>query len=410
MSKKKRKKPKYNIAAIFDAMELELVASMNRNLKNHEDEEIDLGFKWEMWQQAKLMEIESFKRRNMEIIERYQIAIKDIVEYEIRTAIDEADTTFKVFVEDIKNEVYDEVIDVSIKYPTTLEPIFVGEQGESLRELMKEKPEVERAWKQALRPKEELFFRTNDKLIETLIKSSEDDMKKASIAVLRRAEDEYRKVIFEATMAPAMGAKTLNQAVDFAVKKFLDKGMDAIVYKDGKKVPVRSYADMAIRTARHRAYVQASGAKRSELGVYTIVVSSHGSACDLCIPWQGQILIDDVFTDYVPNGTEKYPLLSTAIEAGLLHPNCRHNLSTFYVGINTLPEIVPDEKVKANYKDEQTLRKYEREIRKLKRHIAGFTDPENIKLAKDRLKQIDKQINELINKNKEIRRKPERES
>lgn len=40
-----------------------------------------------------------------------------------------------------------------------------------------------------------------------------------------------------------------------------------------------------------------------------------------------------------------YPLLSTAINGGLFHPNCRHTMSTFFEDVNEVPPpILPIEK------------------------------------------------------------------
>jgi len=39
-------------------------------------------------------------------------------------------------------------------------------------------------------------------------------------------------------------------------------------------------------------------------------------------------------------GDGDYPLLSIAIRNGLLHPNCKHTLSTFFEGINEDPELI----------------------------------------------------------------------
>ncbi len=59
---------------------------------------------------------------------------------------------------------------------------------------------------------------------------------------------------------------------------------------------IASYAEMALRTASQRARFMADGEKRDRWKVYTIFVSAHANACDLCIPWQGRILIDDVYS------------------------------------------------------------------------------------------------------------------
>ena len=57
----------------------------------------------------------------------------------------------------------------------------------------------------------------------------------------------------------AAGAKTLDQAVDMATKEFLDAGINCIEYKNGRRVNIASYAEMALRTASQRAVLLGEG-------------------------------------------------------------------------------------------------------------------------------------------------------
>ena len=52
---------------------------------------------------------------------------------------------------------------------------------------------------------------------------------------------------------------------------------------------IADYAEMALRTASHRATLLGEGSKRDKLGVHLVFVSAHANACKLCLPWQGQI-------------------------------------------------------------------------------------------------------------------------
>ena len=104
---------------------------------------------------------------------------------------------------------------------------------------------------------------------------------------------------------------------------------------------------MCLRTASHRATLLGEGKKRDEYGIYLVVISAHANTCPKCEPWQGKIVIDDIFShpskDYIENYKGKYKLLSEAIDKGLLHPNCRHALITYFEGITRLPKV-PDGK------------------------------------------------------------------
>ena len=150
------------------------------------------------------------------------------------------------------------------------------------------------------------------------------------------------------------------------------------------------------------------GKKRQEMGIPFVVVSAHATSCKLCVPWQGLILIDDVYS-----GGKKedgpYPLLSEAMEKGFLHPQCRHNLSTYFHGITTLPKVPDMEKALDNYKREQGQRALERAIRKQKRIVEGTVDEDYLKIEKKKLRQLQANMREYLKDNPQLRRAYRRE-
>lgn len=56
------------IAALFEDLELRLIASLKRNLARHKAEEKDEGFDWPAWQAEKLHSLQRFRRENKSII------------------------------------------------------------------------------------------------------------------------------------------------------------------------------------------------------------------------------------------------------------------------------------------------------------------------------------------------------
>lgn len=50
------------IAALFEDLELRLIASLKRNLARHKAEEKDEGFDWPAWQAEKLRSLQRFRR------------------------------------------------------------------------------------------------------------------------------------------------------------------------------------------------------------------------------------------------------------------------------------------------------------------------------------------------------------
>ena len=69
----------YDIAKLYQEMELELIASLKRNLLRHELKEIEENMEYPQWQALKLRDIQRIKRENQNIIGRYTSNIpKDV--------------------------------------------------------------------------------------------------------------------------------------------------------------------------------------------------------------------------------------------------------------------------------------------------------------------------------------------
>ena len=210
------------------------------------------------------------------------------------------------------------------------------------------------------------FFRINDRKLNALIKATKKDFKKAQLAMLRMANDQYRKIIFNAQIYANTGAGTIEKAIDMASRDFMANGINCIEYKNGARVNVVSYVDMAIRTSNKRAYLKGEGDKRKEWGISTVIVISRGGGCPKCTPYQGKIYIDDVWS----GGSSKdgpYPLLSSAIEKGLYHPNCRDSHTTYFEGITSKPKRTTKEQQEENirlYNEQQWKNYIERQVKK----------------------------------------------
>ena len=297
----------YDIGAAFEAIENELMASMIRNMESHKQEEIDEDKQWSMWQTEMLKSLEEYKHNNQK---KYGKQFKDInakIAELIRTARAEGNMQQEITILN------------AIKKGFPANKISKGGTAE--------------------------FFKLNDRKLEALIKATTDDMKKAETAVLRMANDQYRRIIYNAQVYANTGAGTYEKAVDMATKDFLKAGLNCVEYANGARHTLADYADMAIRTAAKRAYLQGEGMKRREWGVYTVIINKRGSGCPcpLCVPFVGKVMIDDVWSGGPKDGVSpvtgiKYPLISAAIASGLYHPRCRDSHTTYIEGVNTPPD------------------------------------------------------------------------
>ena len=288
----------YDVSRAFERIENELLESMTRNLKKHKAEETELGIEWTQWQAIQLEELHRFKQ---EAAKKYGLEFKSMNQ-KIR--------------ETIANASLQGASDEELNVLKAVEKGYVLKRERGLSAG---------------------FFQANQKRLDALMNAIEHDMKTAQTAVLRYANDQYRKIIFQSQVAASSGALTYEKAVDMATSDFLKNGINCITYSNGAVHNIVSYADMAVRTASKRAYLMGEGQKRQEWGISTVILNKRFNACPLCMPFEGKVLIDDVWS----GGTSKdgpYPLMSSAMAGGLYHPNCKDKHSTYFEGISSKPE------------------------------------------------------------------------
>lgn len=346
----------YDIIKIYNQMEKELIASMKRNLKRHQKEEEKVGFKFSQWQADKLKSLRQYRHENRTIINTYTKGLNKGVTRLL-------DESYK----DGKRSAYDEYIEAK-------------EDGYEL--------DVEIS---------DSFFQTNSRKANTMIKVINNDLKKANNACLRRSNDIYREVIHKASTFVSNGVYTERQAVDMAIKEFASKGVNCIVYKNGARHTISDYAGMAVRTANQRAQLMGEGDFRKEIGETLVIMSKHGTACEICQQFEGKVFIDDVYS----GGTKKdgnYPLLSEAMKQGMFHPNCRHGLNTYYEGITdaepqkdeAIKEPAKEELVKTSFVPAKTVAEAKRYMTKFAEsvNLRGITNLENLNMVNETLEEL----------------------
>ena len=344
----------YDAAAALERIEHELIDSMMRNLRRHLDEESDMGFDWDMWQVKQLEYLEEYRKRNQK---KYGPQFRQI-NLRIKHAIQHANVNGQ------------------------------KDEEKQILKMLSEHPELQKKLKPAGDPEIQGagFFKINDRKLDALINATQNDMTRAEHAVLRRCNDQYRKIIFDAQMYANTGAGTVEKAIDMATHDFIARGIDSIVYKNGARHTISDYADMAIRTAERRAALMGAGEMRKKYGAELVIVNRRGTmkngnfghACPKCIPWLGQILIDDVYSGGKPDG--KHQLVSTAMQQGFLHPRCKDSFHTYYPGITSAPDPVTKKELQkgAAADRREAQRQYaERQVEKYERLAETRLDPEN---------------------------------
>ena len=359
----------YDVSRAFERIENELLESMTRNLKKHKAEETELGIEWTQWQAIQLEELHRFKQ---EAAKKYGLEFKSMN---------------KKIRETIANASLQGASDEELNVLKALEKGYVLKRERGLSAG---------------------FFQTNQKRLDALMNAVEHDMKTAQTAVLRYANDQYRKIISQSQVAASSGAITYEKAVDMATSDFLKNGINCITYSNGAVHNIVSYADMAVRTASKRAYLMGEGQKRQEWGVSTVILNKRFNACPLCMPFEGKVLIDDVWS----GGSSKdgpYPLMSSAMAAGLYHPNCKDKHSTYFEGISSKPESrYYEEKpvIKERQLIENKLNHAKRQAKSYNRLAKNSLDAENQETYRaratewrDKVKEYREQLNSFEENN-----------
>ncbi len=366
----------YNIKKLYEDMEMELISSMKRNYKRHLKEEDKTGFQYSQWQAEKLKELKRYQRENKNIISGYT----------------------KGLPKEISKHLNNELKEGSIKAINQYNKVM----GKSLKpnKIMNHS-----------------FFRTNGRKVNALIKVVNNDLKTANTAVLRMANDQYRQVIHKSAFFVANGVFTEKQAANMATKEltelqkaklaideankdFLNRGFNCIEYKDGRRVNIASYSQMAVRTASLRAQLMGEGDFRKSIGRVLVQSTSHGGACPICQKWENKIFIDDVYS----GGTKKdgkYMLLSDAMKQGFLHPSCRHGLTTYYPELEDIEDYTDEEyEEDINWINNRINELTNGELNYINRNIKRFDRLEKGSISPINIQRFANRKNEWANKKK----------
>lgn len=376
-----------DIAKIFEEIELRLIASLKRNLSRHKAEEEKEGFEWSAWQAEKLNNIDNFRKENAQIVDEYVDAIDDETRQLMTDQFHEGEHTAE-----------QSVIDVS-------------ESGVNVPDVpaQPQPPEAPTAIP------DDHFFGVNKPKMDKLMEDVTTLEKTALTAAVRNMDDVYRTTLNKVQLMMGTGSITLNEAIDLATRDFLDKGINCIVYADGRRVNIADYVRMALRTTSTRATLQGAAKRFAELGYDTVLISQYGGCSETCEPYQGKVYIDDVFTIW--NGERSgdfgksnycdkwFMLLSVAIRGGLFHPNCRHTMGQYIEGLTKIPQPIPAEKIREQRALEEKQRAMERKIRALKRKVEGTQDEKKVKEYKRKLREEQGKLREFIKEHDDVLRR-----
>jgi hypothetical protein len=190
----------------------------------------------------------------------------------------------------------------------------------------------------------------------------------------------YRQIITRAERARDRAGE-----VQRALTSFAGRGITGLVDDRGRGWSMTGYAGTAVRTAAGQALLDGHTALLSGVGLSLVVVSNSPLECELCAPWESQILTLDpapgrrtVAARTTVGAQATVPVrvagsLEEARAAGLYHPNCRHSVRPYLPGITRQPAPAHPPG-RATYADTQQQRYLEEQLRAWQRREAVALD------------------------------------
>lgn len=233
------------------------------------------------------------------------------------------------------------------------------------------------------------------------------ELENARLPILRDTDDKLRRIIIVASRneyrnADRITRRSIQQRL---MNEFSDRGITGIVYSDGRRMNIASYAELVARNQSGNAARQAALNRQTQLGEDLMRMSTHYPCSDLCIDWQGGVYS-------ISGNSDQYPALDTAISGGAFHSNCKHSLSPYYPGISPAQETRDISKAenKKMYEAQQRQREIERKIRKYKARQASAISEQAEERAQQYISKWQAQQRSLIEDNSFLRRNYSRES
>lgn len=107
-----------------------------------------------------------------------------------------------------------------------------------------------------------------------------------------------------------------------------------------------------------------------DLGQDLVIVSNAPEECEICRPWEGQVLSlsGEHVGETLSDGVKVFGSFAEAEADGLYHPNCRHSQSIYIPGRTSRPTDTADPEGDALA---QRQRAFERRVREWKRRVAA---------------------------------------
>lgn len=232
-----------------------------------------------------------------------------------------------------------------------------------------------------------------------LVHALSGNLSQADLSILRSADDIYRRVIANVTARGLADEFTRRAAAQAALDMFADTGITGFTDMAGRNWSLTSYAEMACRTAVNSAARQGVFDELRADGRDLVIVSGSPSCCEMCAPWEGEVLSLDGMTS-------GYPTLGEAEADGLFHPNCSHTADPYIEGLTKRTAVQRGDPER--YAARQEQRYLERGLRQWKMREAVALDDAAAARAAAKVSEWESRLRQHITAN-DLKRLPYRE-
>lgn len=241
--------------------------------------------------------------------------------------------------------------------------------------------------------------------VQRLVFSLTAKLRGAHLRITRWAEDAYREVIGRASADVLLGTATRRAAAQRAWEQLLVQGITGFTDRAGRNWNLASYVEMATRSTVAQAAVEGHLDRLAAAGLDLVIVSDAPGECAICRIWEGKVLsrigAPGPRTVQVPHTVRRGQTVTVhiagtvaeAILAGLMHPNCRHSLSSYLPGMTKIPTHTADPQGDA---DRQQLRHLERQLRSWKLREEAVIDPAAHAKAKAKVREYQQRIRDHV--------------
>lgn len=237
------------------------------------------------------------------------------------------------------------------------------------------------------------------RVVESMLNYSIDSFNLINATMMGKAHEAYTSILTQASVEALSGTKTVRQAVDDVMEQWGEKGIPALIRKDGVAISAEGYIPMVVRGTQKLTAVQMQESRYDDYELDLVMISSHIGSRPSHYHYQGKIYSrSGSHPDYPPLESTGYGQIDGLI-TGI---NCRHQMFAYVEGLskNNWPKLQDKSESDQRYKEFQKQRKLERDVRKAKKVRAMLessgADQKRIDEASQKVRYRQKKIREYV--------------